>query len=57
MLDKLEAIKHRYDEIGEMLMNPNTIQDMKRFTSLSKEYKDLEKLVHVYKSYQKSTGY
>ena len=56
MLDKLEAIKHRYDEIGEMLMNPNTIQDMKRFTSLSKEYKDLEKLVHVYKSYKLVLG-
>ncbi|MBY0426984.1 MAG: peptide chain release factor 1 [Cytophagales bacterium] len=56
MLDKLEAIKHRYDEIGEMLMNPNTVQDMKRFTSLSKEYKDLEKLVQVYKSYKLVLG-
>lgn len=56
MLDKLEAIKHRYDEIGEMLMNPNTVQDMKRFTSLNKEYKDLEKLVHVYKSYKLVLG-
>jgi len=52
MLDKLEAIKERFEEVSEQLIQPDIISDMKRYSSLNKEYKDLEKIVIEYKKYQ-----
>ena len=45
MLDKLQAIKERWEEVEAELSNPDTMQDMKRFAKLNKEYKDLGKIV------------
>ena len=53
MLAKLKAIKDRWDEVERELSNPETINDMKRFAKLNKEYKDLGKIVeqyHIYKN-------
>ncbi len=52
MLDKLEAIKQRWEDVEEQLSNPDVIQDMKRFAGLNKEYKDLGKIVDEYKIYK-----
>jgi peptide chain release factor 1 len=52
MLDKLEAIKLRWEDVEEQLSNPDTMQDMKRFAQLNKEYKDLSKIVDQYKIYK-----
>ncbi|WP_207429218.1 peptide chain release factor 1 [Pedobacter sp. SYSU D00535] len=52
MLDKLEAIKMRWEEVERELSNPSTVSDMKRFTQLNKEYKDLGKIVDEYKVYK-----
>ena len=52
MLDKLEAIKLRWEDVEEQLSNPDTMQDMKRFAALNKEYKDLGKIVDEYKIYK-----
>jgi peptide chain release factor 1 len=52
MLDKLEAIKGRFDNIGVSLTNPEIVSDQKRFSQLSKEYRKLEKIVDVYKQYK-----
>ena len=52
MLDKLEAIKARFDHIGVSLTNPEVVSDQKRFSQLSKEYRKLEKIVDVYKQYK-----
>jgi peptide chain release factor 1 len=52
MLDKLEAIKLRWEEVERDLSNPATMSDMKRFTQLNKEYKDLGKIVEEYKVYK-----
>jgi len=52
MLDKLEAIKGRFDNIGVSLTNPDVVNDQKRFSQLSKEYRKLEKIVEVYKRYK-----
>ncbi|MEE1884616.1 peptide chain release factor 1 [Pedobacter flavus] len=52
MLDKLEAIKLRWEDVEEQLSNPDTVQDMKRFAALNKEYKDLGKIVDEYKIYK-----
>jgi peptide chain release factor 1 len=51
MLDKLEAIKAKYDNIGVSLTNPEIISDNKKFGALSKEFRSLEKIVTLYKSY------
>ena len=53
MLDKLEAIKARFDEIGVALTNPEIIADNKKFGQLSKEYRSLEKIVGMYGDYRK----
>jgi peptide chain release factor 1 len=52
MLDKLEAIKLRFEEVGEQLMQPETMMDMKKYSKLSKEYKDLDKMVKKYLEYK-----
>jgi len=52
MIDKLEAVKARFEELGIALTNPEVVQDNKRFTQISKEYRKLEPLVHAYKSYR-----
>ncbi len=53
MLDKLEAIKARFDEIGVALTNPEIIADNRKFGALSKEYRGLEKIVTAYNNYRK----
>ena len=53
MLDKLEAIKARFDEMGIALTNPEIIADNKKFGELSKEYRSLEKIVLAYNDYRK----
>ncbi|MGK7396561.1 MAG: peptide chain release factor 1 [Candidatus Cyclobacteriaceae bacterium M3_2C_046] len=52
MLEKLEAIKHRFEEVGQLIVQPDIMGDMKRYSQLSKEYKDLEKIVHKYQEYK-----
>ena len=53
MLDKLEAIKARFDDLGIALTNPEIIGDNKKFGQLSKEYRSLEKIVTSYNDYRK----
>ncbi len=53
MLDKLEAIKARFDDLGVSLTNPEVIGDNKKFGQLSKEYRSLEKIVTSYEAYKK----
>ena len=53
MLDKLEAIKARFDDLGVALTNPEIVNDNKRFTQVSKEYRSLEKIVNAYNDYKK----
>ncbi len=56
MLDKLEAIKLRFDEVSELIVAPDIINDMKRYTALNKEYKELNKIVQKYTEYKKLLG-
>jgi peptide chain release factor 1 len=53
MLDKLEAIKARFDDLGVSLTNPEIIGDNRKFGALSKEYRSLEKIVTAYGEYKK----
>ncbi len=53
MLDKLEAIKARYDQLGVALTNPEIVGDNKKLAATSKEYRSLEKIVVAYEEYKK----
>lgn len=55
MQDKLEAIQARFEDLGVSLTNPEIVADQKRFAEYSREYRKLEKIVLVYKSYLKAT--
>jgi len=52
MLDKLEAIKERFEDVGQLIIQPDAMSDMSKYTKLSKEYKDLEKVVAVYDEFR-----
>ncbi|MEO6894023.1 MAG: peptide chain release factor 1 [Ginsengibacter sp.] len=54
MLEKLEAIKARFEELGVALSNPEIVSDNKKYKQLSKEYRDLEKIVIVRDKYEKT---
>tara|TARA_R110001592_G_scaffold10363_3_gene53958 strand:+ start:330 stop:1403 length:1074 start_codon:yes stop_codon:yes gene_type:complete len=51
MIDKLETLKARFEEVGQLLLQPDAMTDMKHYSKLNKEYKDLEKIVVVYDEY------
>jgi peptide chain release factor 1 len=53
MMDKLEAILARFEQVGIALTNPEIIGNPKEFSKYSKEYRSLEKVVLPYKEYQK----
>lgn len=44
LLDRLDGLESRFEEISTLITDPAVIADMKRFTKLSKEYRDLEKI-------------
>lgn len=52
MIDKLEAIKARWEEIGRLIVQPEVVSDHKQFSKLSKEYSDLEEIVKTFEAYQ-----
>ncbi len=53
MLDRLEAIKARFDQLGVALTNPEIVSNNKKFAEASKEYRGLEKIVAAYGDYKK----
>ncbi len=48
IVEKLEGVRLRFEEIGQLITDPDIISDMKRYVKLTKEYKDLEPLVETY---------
>lgn len=52
LIPKLEAIKQRYNEVADLIIQPDVISDQKKYSSLNKEYSDLGKIVHVYNQYK-----
>lgn len=53
MLNKLDAIKARFEQVGIALTNPEIINNQKEFGAYSKEYRSLEKIVQPYEAYKK----
>ena len=52
MLDKLRIVKQRYDEVSDLIIQPEIIMDQKRYAQLMKEYKDLGSVVKKGDEYQ-----
>ena len=52
LLEKLDVLVIRFEEIGNLITDPDVIADMKRFVKLNKEYRDLEKIVTARNEYQ-----
>jgi peptide chain release factor 1 len=53
MLDKLDAIKAKFENLGVALTNPEIVSDNKRYSAMSKEYRGLEKIVIARNNYVK----
>ena len=56
MLDKLDDLYNRYRETEEQLADPSVMADQKRYAAISKQYKDLKKVVDVYLEYKQALG-
>ncbi|MDH3321765.1 MAG: peptide chain release factor 1 [Flavobacteriaceae bacterium] len=52
MLDKLRIVKQRFDEVSDLIIQPDIITDQKRYVKLNKEYKDLKSLVDKGEEYK-----
>jgi peptide chain release factor 1 len=52
ILDKLEGVKTRFIEVGELITKPDIVNDMKRYIKLNKEYKELGPIVEAYDRYK-----
>ncbi len=53
MIDQLDSIKARFQQVGIALTNPEIINNQKEYQQYSKEYKQLEKIVAPYEEYRK----
>ncbi len=56
MLDKLEAIKAKFEDLGVALTNPEIVGNNRKFRTMSQEYRSLEKIVKAYEDYKKVLG-
>ena len=54
MLDRLQIIKQKFDEISDLIIQPDVIADQKRYVALNQEYSDLGKIVEVFDRYMNS---
>ncbi len=56
MQEKLDQIKQRYDEVNDLIIQPDIIQDQKRYVKLNKEYKELQHIVGLREKYLELTS-
>ena len=52
LLNKLEHLVSRFDEVTTLISDPNVISDMKRYVKLNKEYSELQKIVDARNEYK-----
>ncbi len=55
IFDKLQAVADRYDELNELISDPDIIADTQRFMKLSKEEGSLRETVEKYTQYKKKS--
>ena len=51
MLERLDIVKQRFDEVSDLIIQPNIIADQKRYVQLTKEYKELKQLMDKRQEY------
>ncbi|MDR1556357.1 MAG: peptide chain release factor 1 [Tannerellaceae bacterium] len=51
LLNRLDGLVSRFEEVGTLITDPAVIQDMKRFVRLNKEYRELERIVSARTAY------
>ncbi|WP_372756750.1 peptide chain release factor 1 [Mariniflexile sp.] len=56
MLDKLQIVKQRFDEVSDLIIQPDIMTDQKRYIALNKEYKDLKVLMEKRDEYIEVTN-
>lgn len=56
MIDRLQIIKQRFDEVSDLIIQPDVIADQKRWVALNKEYKDLKAMADKRDEYINLTG-
>ena len=52
MLDKIKIIKQRFDEVSDLIIQPDVISNQKRYIQINKEYKDLKKILERAEFYE-----
>lgn len=52
ILSRLEGVKARFEEVGQLITDPSIIADMNRYVKLSREYKQLEPVVEALNAYK-----
>lgn len=52
MLEKLQIVQQRFDEVSDLIIQPDIISDQKRYVQLNKEYKDLSLMMEKVKEYR-----
>ncbi|RLD28819.1 MAG: peptide chain release factor 1 [Bacteroidetes bacterium] len=56
MLDRIRIVRQRFDEVSDLIIQPDIITDQKRYVQLNKEYKDLRKLLDIGEEYETLVG-
>jgi peptide chain release factor 1 len=56
MIEKLQIIQQRFDEVSDLIIQPDIISDQKRYVQLNKEYKDLRILTEKANQYRALTS-
>lgn len=54
MLEKLDSLEEKYDELTDLLSQPETMSDLARYQKLAKAHSDLAEIVGAYREYKKS---
>lgn len=52
ILEKLEGVKHRFIEVGDLLTRQEVLSDMDRYIALNREYKELQPIIEAYERYK-----
>jgi peptide chain release factor 1 len=52
ILERLEGVKNRFIEVGELLTRQDVLSDMEKYVKLSREYKDLQPIIEAYEKYK-----
>lgn len=56
MIEKLDAIRQRFHEVNDLIIQPDVIADQRRYVQLNREYKELKPIVDIREEYVRLTS-